>query len=68
VENLKGSFEEHGRGWEDNIKADLQEIQWEGLDLIHTARDRGPLAGCYENRNEHLCSKKVETFLTSPGY
>jgi hypothetical protein len=26
--------------WEDNIKMDLQEVGWEGMDLIDMAQDR----------------------------
>jgi hypothetical protein len=26
--------------WEDNIRMDLREVQWEGVDLIHMAQDR----------------------------
>jgi hypothetical protein len=27
-------------GWEDNIRMDLREIGWEGMDLIYLAQDR----------------------------
>jgi hypothetical protein len=33
----------HGRPrhrWEDNIKMDLREVEWEGLDWIHLSQDR----------------------------
>jgi len=26
--------------WEDNIKMDLEEVGWEGVDWIHLAQDR----------------------------
>jgi hypothetical protein len=26
--------------WEDNIRIDLREIRWEGVDWIHLAQDR----------------------------
>jgi hypothetical protein len=29
-----------GHRWEDNIRMDLREIWWEGLDWIHLAEDR----------------------------
>jgi hypothetical protein len=29
--------------WEDNIKVDLKEICWEGVDWIHLAEDRDQL-------------------------
>jgi hypothetical protein len=28
------------RGWEDNIKMDLQEVGWRGMDWIDMAQDR----------------------------
>jgi hypothetical protein len=28
------------RRWDDNIRKDLQEIRWEGVDWIHLAQDR----------------------------
>jgi hypothetical protein len=28
------------RRWEDNIKMDLKEVGWEGVDWIHMAQDR----------------------------
>jgi hypothetical protein len=31
--------------WEDNIKMDLREIRWGGMDCIH-------LMGCHEHGNE----------------
>jgi hypothetical protein len=34
---------QHGRpkhGWEDNIKINLMEVGWEGVDWIHLAPDR----------------------------
>jgi hypothetical protein len=31
----------HRRGWEDNIKTDLKEVGWEGMDGINLAQDRG---------------------------
>jgi hypothetical protein len=27
--------------WEDNIRMDLREIRWEGVDWIHLAQDTG---------------------------
>jgi hypothetical protein len=29
------------RRWEDNIKMGLQEVEWEGMDLIELVQDRG---------------------------
>jgi hypothetical protein len=28
-------------GWDDNIGMDLGEIEWEGVDWMHLAQDRG---------------------------
>jgi hypothetical protein len=30
----------HPHGWEDNIKIDLREIGWSGVDWIHPAKNR----------------------------
>jgi hypothetical protein len=40
--NLKerDHFEEVGWGWEDNIKMDLKEVEWEDIDWIILAQDR----------------------------
>jgi hypothetical protein len=43
---------EDRRRWEDNIRMDLREIEWEGVDWIHLAQDRGPVAGSCEHGNE----------------
>jgi hypothetical protein len=36
----KGSLGRHRRRWEDNIKTDLQEVGYEGMDWIELAQDR----------------------------
>jgi hypothetical protein len=33
------SFGRPRRRWEDNVRMDLSEIMWEGLDWIHLAQD-----------------------------
>ena len=35
------SFRRPRRSWEDNIKMDIQEVQYEGMDWIELAQDRG---------------------------
>jgi hypothetical protein len=35
----KGTLEGHRRRWENIIKIDLNEIEWEGVDWIHVAVD-----------------------------
>jgi hypothetical protein len=42
LENLKGRERPLGRPrhtWEDNIRMDLTEVDWEGVDWIHMAQD-----------------------------
>jgi hypothetical protein len=36
----KGPPERHRRRWEDNIRMDLREIGWRGMDWIDLAQDR----------------------------
>jgi hypothetical protein len=36
----KRSLGRHGRTWEDNIRMDLREIGWGGIDCIDVAQDR----------------------------
>jgi hypothetical protein len=43
--------------WLDNIKMNLREIGWGGMDWIDLAQD-GPVEGCCEHGNESLCSIK----------
>jgi hypothetical protein len=49
--------------WKDNIKMDLREIRFGGIDWIHLARDRDLVAGSYAHGNEPLGSKKDAEFL-----
>jgi hypothetical protein len=39
------------RRWEDNIKIDLREIEWEGVDWIYLAQGRNHWWGPYKVRN-----------------
>ena len=39
VETLR-TLERPRRRWEDNIKEDLQEVGWDGMDWIDLAQDR----------------------------
>jgi hypothetical protein len=39
-EVLVGKLEGKTRRWEDNIKLDLQDVGWEGMDSIDVAQDR----------------------------
>jgi hypothetical protein len=36
----KAPLERRTRRWEDNIRMDLREIGWEGVEWIHLAQDR----------------------------
>jgi hypothetical protein len=36
----KRPFASHMHKWDDNIKGDLREIVWEGVDWIHLAQDK----------------------------
>jgi len=36
----KRPFGRPGGRWEDNIRMDLREIRWKGVDWIHVAQDR----------------------------
>jgi hypothetical protein len=38
--NGRNSLEYLGTRWVDNIKMDLREIGWAGMDWIHLAKDR----------------------------
>jgi hypothetical protein len=40
------------RRWVDNIKMDLREIGWDGMDFIHLAHDRDQWEGSCERGNE----------------
>jgi hypothetical protein len=49
--------------WVDNIKMDLREIGWEGVDWMHLAYDKGTVASCFEHDNEPSGSIKGGGFL-----
>jgi hypothetical protein len=51
------------RGWEDNIKMDLQEVECGGMDWIVLAQDRDQKAGTCECSNEPSGSMKCGEFL-----
>jgi hypothetical protein len=46
------------RRWVDNIKMDLREIGWDGMDWIDLAQDKGPVDGSCEHGNEPSGSVK----------
>ena len=49
--------------WEDNIKMDLQEMGWGGMDWIDVSKDRGQLVGSCECCNDLSGSTKCREFL-----
>jgi hypothetical protein len=52
------------RRWEDNIKMDVQEVGWRGMDWIDLAQKRDRRwAGSRECGNEHSGSIKFGQFL-----
>jgi hypothetical protein len=51
------------RMWVDNIKIDLREIGWDGMDWIDQAQDRGPVEGSCEHGNEPSGSIKCREVL-----
>jgi hypothetical protein len=65
LENLTGrdNFEDLGVEGEDNIKMDLREIEWEGVDA--SGSGYGPMSACCEYGNEKSGSIKGGNFLTS---
>jgi hypothetical protein len=50
-----------GQRWEDNIRMDLKEIVWDGVDCIHLAQDGN-------NRNEISGSVKGTEFFVQLPY
>jgi hypothetical protein len=60
--NGRRPLERPRRRWEDNIKMDLEEVDWGGMDWIDLAQDRDR-AGCCECGNEHLSSIKCGELL-----
>jgi hypothetical protein len=67
LENLKGR--DHSlrprRRWEDNIRMDLREIGWEGVDWIHLAQDRDQWWALVNTVMNFGVPEKARNFLTS---
>jgi len=53
--------------WEDNIRTDLQEIGWKGVDLDLWSSGQGHMAGSYETVMNLQVPRKVSNFMTSCG-
>jgi hypothetical protein len=52
------------RSWEDNIRMDLREIGWEGVDWIHLAQDRDQWLAVVNTVMNLRVPYKVGNFLT----
>jgi hypothetical protein len=59
----KRPFGRPRRTWEDNIRMDVGQIRWEGVDSIHLAHGYGPVAGSCEYGNEPSGSIRVGELL-----
>jgi len=57
--------EDLGVRWEDNIKMDLQEMGWAGMDVIHLAHNRGRWLGLVNPVMNLRVPYKAENFLTN---
>jgi hypothetical protein len=52
-----------GHRWEDNIRMDLREIGWEGVNWINLSQDRDPWQTSCEDGSKPLGSIKGGKFL-----
>jgi hypothetical protein len=62
VENFKRPLGGSGGTWEDNIKAQLTEIEWEGVDWFMSLRTWTP-GSCCGHGNEPSVSIKCRHFI-----
>jgi hypothetical protein len=60
--DVKRPLARPSRRWEDNIKMDLKEVGWGGVDWIDLAQDR-QVAGAFECGNEPSGPIKCGEFL-----
>jgi hypothetical protein len=51
------------RRWEDKVKMYIKDLEWEGVDWIHLAQDRGHWRALCEHGNEPSGSIKCGEFL-----
>jgi hypothetical protein len=51
--------------WEDNIRIDVREREWEIMNLMNLLEGQGPVAGSCEQDHETLGSVKAGNFLTN---
>jgi hypothetical protein len=53
------------RRWQDNIKTDVREIWWEGVDSIHVPQDRDRWRSLVNMRMNLRVPRMTGNFLTS---
>jgi hypothetical protein len=58
-------LERHRHRWEDNIKMDLQELGWVGMDWIEVAQDRDRWRALMNAVMNLRVPQNAENFLTS---
>jgi hypothetical protein len=51
------------RGWEDNIKTELEKILWKRVDWMRLPQDEAEVSGCCEHGKEPSGSIKGGEFL-----
>jgi hypothetical protein len=63
----KGPLRKSRRIWEDNIKIDLREIEWKGVDWFDLAQDRNPLRALVKTvMMSFSLSTKIIILITTP--
>jgi hypothetical protein len=55
------------RRWVDNIKMDLREIEWDGMDWIDLVQDRDQTAGRYIPEDRTLYNRRCENLSSHNG-
>jgi hypothetical protein len=60
----KRQLERYGHRWEDNVRIELREIEWQVLDWIHLAQDRDSWGGLMNTVMKFQVPQKAVNFLT----
>jgi hypothetical protein len=55
----------HRRSWEDNIKLDVREVEFNGMDCVDLAEDRGQWRALVNMEMNLRVAQNVEIFLSS---